>query len=411
MFVLPTDVSSLAVSTWCSQMQFWVSAVLLLATSATQSPVPSDGAELSAIQSIDEAFPFLDNVELIVREDVRTNRSSDGATQEEHVWFRIRKNGERAAILMKRRGDTWLEGKLTPYAKLQEFVVAGQGVQINCTATEQPDAVDLHELTPSVKSYTVLGSLDGGPTIGNVSWVGYLRGAKTIFGYVDGDNLQSLREIMRNGSVHIENSGESSEMCLLCESEYGPHRVWLDAGTRHVTKIAVEKSGENLLGDKPVRLQPEVTKSRRIWPEGRLVGFGETIRDIAMGEHDGLPYIRAYTSERVYHYSTGDDLTFVSNVNVESVVPLPPAVDEQMFRPSLPLPEGTEVHVNGSPNIRYVWKNRAIVADDAPGAFKGVDALRHNAPDSGARRLLVWGNLILLVVIGVGLLVARRRQA
>ena len=368
--------------------------------------LPSEA--LQHVARLRAAFQSADGFECIIRENFDVVRTSDGATQVEEFWLRLRKHGTRWATLQKRKVKMWWDSAITDVDIVQEFVADEQSLQINCRETSREGfggGAESLEPAPFVagKKYVVLGSLSGGPTTAENPPYTFLYSAKVIFGYLDLGGREFLPDILEGGGVTgtrvSSDSGTQGQVVQLeSNGPYGKHTVWIDPAAGYLpTRIEVVKQGPHVMNGTKISSQKRRPNDGDIWPNQKLIRYRQRIENIVTQTVDDHPLIAGFTMTQVYEYDQGDSLTWTHRVAIQDVRTSLDWDDASLFQPTIEIPDGTRVYVNDSRNIDYIWSGGEIVLD--PSLERAV-ARRMHRYMTKSRKWLVAANIVALLVFG-----------
>ena len=362
---------------------------------------------LQHVARLRAAFQSGDGFECIIRENFDIVRASDGVTQPDEFWFRVRKHGTRWAILHKRKSKLWINSAFKDFEKVEEYVTDEQSLQILCREPSREGrgggAESLEPATFDEGRYLVFGSLSGGPTFADHPFHTFLFAGKLIFGYADLGGTEFLPDILEGGGVTgkrvSSNSGTQGQLVQLeSNGTYGKHTVWIDPAAGYLpTRIEVVKQGPHLFGGTKISSQKRRTRQWRIWPNQKLIRHRRRIENIVTQTVDDHPLIAGFTMTQVYEYDQGDSLTWTHRVAIQDVRTSLDWDDASLFQPTIEVPDGTRVQVNDSRNIDYIWSGGEIVLDPS---LERAAARRRHRYLAKSRKWLVAVNIVALLVFG-----------
>lgn len=373
----------------------------------------ADDGSADAIGRMAASYRGLNSVVLDAREAETVTRSSDDSQVTSLRSFKVRMDGSRSAVLQKLTFDARIDGRIAKFSQCTELVVtATHGVQIDSigktydTGYRDAESVPLPNKGPDMN---VAGSLDGKPPFPDHPPSAYMESARLVFGYIGFESHLADR-LSGAATVSAKRRSELPD-CIPVEKkgDLGTLTAWLDRRYGFLPRrIELRRNASDKMGAEGPRVAEFTTSPGKIYPMAKLVSTFLVIESVDLGEFNGTPVTRGYTSTEIYSYDDGQSLTFHTRFSVEDLR----RPEERDFAPIIPIPDGTPVHVQSTPQIRYLWRQGRIEADPmagAIGAFDGVRNSRGHGQSRARTRILVLGNVAIALALGV-IWIARRRR-
>ncbi len=212
-----------------------------------------------------------------------------------------------------------------------------------------------------------------------------------LFGYLAIDRMylaELLRMNLKRATVSIETREGTSQRVLRAATDHGTIALWFTGEDEAIpARLEMHKKGADLLEKTPMNRQKAFGSDRGPMPNLPLREW-HLILDFKHDEHEGRVFPTGYVKLERRVFKGGTDFSSRSDVTFSSVRPNPPAAD---LEPTLPIPEGTQLHIWNSPGLKAHWSREGIVVEHD----KAVAKLKAEWSSEGDSRSLIRRPIVL----------------
>ncbi|HEX7379927.1 MAG TPA: hypothetical protein VF278_22580 [Pirellulales bacterium] len=239
-----------------------------------------------------------------------------------------------------------------------------------------------------------------------------------IFGYVHFDGVSRLSTVLAESGTSATTSLASGGLLsrdVLVESrgKYGRHRVWFDPDVGFLPRrVEVEKFGSDIFGTGTVAsLGPHGLRDS-FWPDLPVERVDITIDDVQIEQTGGAFVITGFTYKLTRHHPQLVLATERTDVRVTNI-DLNPVYGDTDFKITVPIPDGTPVHMRGVSQIAYEWRDGEVVKSLDQGAAKALSGQTFSAGEGAVWKvwLLVGATLIGALLVTAAIWSRRRSRS
>ncbi len=159
---------------WCVGLVF---AVWIVPHGWAQVTISTDPSALSQLR---RSLQNLSGLGWVGRSTEKIDRLPDGVSTTEDSWTDVVSDGKRWSVVLKRTGDSWINGKLEGFSEWNDAFCDGKQslqIELNWNNDFRVRAADPKTISPQggPNAIRLLGSIDSGPPLEGVDpWV-YMR--------------------------------------------------------------------------------------------------------------------------------------------------------------------------------------------------------------------------------------------